>query len=48
MISMSSLRPVMRRMRACVRPQSQGLGGDPRDVARAVADHRQRLLGQAW
>ncbi len=43
---MSSLRPVTRRMRRCVRPQSQRSCASARDVARAVAQHRQRFLGQ--
>ena len=33
-------------MRTCVRPQRARLVVEPRDIARAVAHHRQRFLGQ--
>src|SRR5580698_7034184 len=43
MMSMSSLRPVTRMMGA---PAGAGRVREPRDVAGAVADHRQRLPGE--
>ncbi len=43
---MSSRRPCTGPMRASVRPHAHGASVDGRDVGRAVADQRQRLLGQ--
>ena len=43
---MSSRRPCTGPMRASVRPHAHGASVDVGDVARAVAQQRQRLLGE--
>ena len=46
MISMSSVRPRIRLMRVRVRPQGQGSGRSRVEIAGAVADDREGLLGE--